>query len=498
MSNNLPNFLKKRAFLTPDRIALHFEDETLTFHELYERSLEIAERLVTAGFNKETYAGVLLRNHIDTVIILFSFQMIGAKAVMLNGRLSAAELAWQLKDSKASFLITEAAFSAPNEEPILELPSLTVLQKEEIASLGTSDVMIQEEIDLNDICTIMYTSGTTGNPKGVKQTYGNHWWSAVGSALNLGFMESDRWLCAVPLFHISGFSILMRSVIYGMAIVLHEGFNEVKVLEDIDSKKVTIMSAVSTMLTRLTDVLRERRLPEYFRCMLLGGGPAPLPLLEACVEMGIPVFQSYGMTETASQIVTLAPEYSFSKLGSAGKPLFPAQIKIVAKDGKQADPNEAGEIAVKGPNITSGYLNRPEATTEKLRDGWFYTGDIGTLDEEGFLYVLDRRDDLIISGGENIYPAEIESILSGHPAVGEAGVAGVPDEKWGQVPIAYIVAKTGISLKKEDLYEFCTGRMAKYKIPNDFIFIKELPRNAANKLLRRKLREYWSEGRAEI
>ncbi len=194
----------------------------------------------------------------------------------------------------------------------------------------------------------MYTSGTTGNPKGVIQTYGNHWWSAVGSALNLGFMDRDCWLCSVPLFHISGFSILMRSVIYGMPIVLHEKFNVENTFKDIKDKQVTIMSVVGTTLTRIVDALGEKRLPEHFRCMLLGGGPAPLPLLKKCVDKEIPVFQSYGMTETSSQIVTLSPEYSLTKLGSAGKPLFPAQLRIQLEDGKWHQLDEAGEIVVKG------------------------------------------------------------------------------------------------------------------------------------------------------
>ena len=250
------------------------------------------------------------------------------------------------------------------------------------------------------------------------------------------------------------------------------------------------MSVVGTTLKRIVDILGDDRLPDHLRCMLLGGGPAPLALLQACVEKGIPVFQSFGMTETSSQIVTLAPEDSLVKLGSAGKPLFPSQIKIEAEDGTQAEANEAGEIVVKGPNVTKGYLNRPDATKEKMKNGWFYTGDIGYLDEDGFLYVLDRRSDIIISGGENIYPAEIEAVLLAHPGVADAGVTGMTDPVWGKVPVAFIVKKIkDPDFTQDEIRQFCLEQLAKYKVPKQFYFVKALPRNAAKKLMRRRLLE---------
>ncbi|MEH7548199.1 MULTISPECIES: o-succinylbenzoate--CoA ligase [Bacillaceae] len=489
-NESMPNLLIKRALLTPNRIAIYFQDQTLTFHDLYEYSLKVSGRLQALGIRKGQFVGVLLKNHLDTVTILFALQLLGARAVILNNRLTAAELVFQLRDSRSTFLILEESFTQTEAVITEQIDQLTTITKTKLTQIKPEEPYIQEEISLTDICTIMYTSGTTGNPKGVIQTYGNHWWSSTGSALNLGTIDSDCWLCAVPLFHISGYSILMRSVIYGMPIVLHEHFDVEQTIKDIQLKKVTIMSVVGTMLTQIVEALEDRRLTASFRCMLLGGGPAPLPLLEACVKKDIPVFQSYGMTETSSQIVTLSPEDSLQKLGSAGKPLFPSQLRIELENGETAKAGMPGEIVVKGPNVTPGYLNRSEATEEKIREGWLYTGDIGYLDEQGFLYVKDRRSDLIISGGENIYPAELEAILLAHPDVMEAGVTGIEDKKWGQVPIAFIVKKKGTNLSGEELQRFCMERLAKYKLPKAFYFTEQLPRNAAKKLLRRKLREW--------
>lgn len=482
MVDSMPNWLYKRAFLTPHRIALETNGESLTFLQLHTCSEKIARQLASLHVKAGNAIAFLLENGTHTVAMIHALEYLGAVIVPLNHRLTASELAYQIRDSDAKLLIYDESFS--NKVTDLERHiDIKMISTTQLPNEKQAQVELQTEINLQQRHTIMYTSGTTGSPKGVLLTYGNHWWSAIGSSLNLGLHETDKWLCSVPMFHMSGLSIIMRNVIYGMPIFVQKQFNPKQANEAIIKNGVTIVSVVTAMLTKMLEEL-EGEYPATFRCMLLGGGPAPLPLLEKCQERNIPVFQTYGMTETAAQIVTLSSDYMLTKIGSAGKPFFHAQLKI-EKAGTTLPANEVGEIVVKGASVTSGYLNRKKDTAEAIQDGWLYTGDLGYVDEDGFLFVVDRRSDLIISGGENVYPAEIEEVLLSHPAVTEAGVTGVDDEQWGQVPIAFCVCKEKVT--EHDILNHCEERLARYKLPKHIYFVETLPRNAANKLLRREL-----------
>lgn len=558
----LPDWLARRAYLTPDGLALITDERAWTFAELDDAANAAAWQLSAMGVGPGKRVALLSANSPAFVTWVHALPRVGAVLVPLNTRLAPAELAWQLEDVGAVMLVHDAENADKAQAIARQLPGLTRMrlasddaggghrhraagesawggqrpagraegaslaarmtgtadlgtaQREALAGLDretaaavelgeeavaalagwqSADSPLKDYVDPDAVHSIIYTSGTTGKPKGAQLTFGNHWWSAVSSCLNLGLVPGDRWLACLPLFHVGGLSILLRSVIYGMPVVLHRRFDAAAANRAIDEQGVTIVSVVAAMLARMLEERGDRPYPPHLRAVLLGGGPAPRPLLEKAAALGMPVLQTYGLTEAASQVCTLAPQDALRKLGSAGKPLFATRVRIV-RDGRPVSPGEVGEIQVAGPTVTPGYWNRPDATAEALADGWLHTGDLGYMDDEGYLYVVDRREDLIISGGENVYPAEIEAVLLQHCSVLEAAVVGVPDERWGQVPVAFVALRPGFSCSEEELQAFCRERLAGYKVPARVTFVPELPKGASGKTLRRVLREWAGTG----
>ncbi len=487
--SSLPNWLAHRACVAPDQPALLADGARWSFAELDRQATATARKLAALGARPGDRVALLLHNGPEFAAIVHAAPRLGATLVPLNTRLAAPELAWQIADVGARLLIyhaDNAALAASAMQLLDERPSATDVIG--LPDLPEAGVELRTTINLDEIATIIYTSGTTGRPKGAMLTYGSYWWSAVGSALNLGNHAGDRWLTMLPLFHVGGLSILVRAAIYGIPAVVQRGFDPAAANRAIDGEGVTIVSVVGAMLQRMLDERGALPYPAALRCVLLGGGPAPRPLLEACAARGVPVVQTYGLTETASQVATLAPADALRKLGSAGQPLLPTELRI-DRDGAPAAPGEVGEILVRGPTVMRGYANRPDETAQALRGGWLHTGDLGYLDAEGYLYVVSRRRDLIISGGENVYPAEVEATLLAHPAVEEVAVVGLPDARWGQVPAAWVKLRRGMGAGESELISFCRERLAAYKAPRLIRFAGALPRNAAGKVLRDAVRE---------
>jgi O-succinylbenzoic acid--CoA ligase len=505
MDETLPDWLARRAAINPHHPALIAGGLTWSFGELDARAMVAARRLAGAGAREGQRVALLLRNSPTFVALIHAAPRAGAVLLPLNTRLSAPELAWQLADAGAHLLIYDAAGAAMADQLGALLPSLRLVRAEPhtpgraplLDELPEAELAPHPTINLAADHTLIYTSGTTGRPKGALLTSGNHWWSAVGSALNLGLHAQDRWMAPLPLFHVGGLAIALRCAIYGIPVVLPDSSDAAALNRALELHQVSIVSVVAALLQRMLDQRGQRPFPPSLRCVLLGGGPAPRPLLERCAALAVPVVQTYGLTEAASQVVTLAPADALRKLGSSGMPLLPNQIQIALEDGRPAPAGQVGEILVRGPSVMRGYLNAPEASARALRDGWLHTGDLGYCDGEGYLYVVDRRDDLIISGGENIYPAEVEEVLLAHPAVAEAGVVGVPDAQWGQVPVACVVLRPGAGASGEELTAFCAARLARYKIPRRIAFYPSLPRNSSGKLMRRRLLGHLAEHTGE-
>jgi o-succinylbenzoate---CoA ligase len=314
-----------------------------------------------------------------------------------------------------------------------------------------------------DVITVMHTSGTTAGPKRVELTAGNWWWNAVGSALALGLDPEERWLCTLPLAHVGGLSILIRSAIYATTAVVHPRFDVDAVMRSLMEERITVISVVATTLQRLLDAgLRD---PPHLRVALLGGGPAPAPLLERAAAAGVRVAQTYGMTETCSQAATSLP----GEPETAGRPLAGARIEI----------GDDGEILVAGPTVAPGAVGA---------DGWLHTGDLGRLDDRGRLTVIGRKADTIVSGGENVAPAEVEAVLLAHPDVVDAAVYGRPDPEWGEAVVARLVLRDGAALDLDAVRAFCAGRLASFKAPKAVEIADSLPRTASGKLMRRAIR----------
>lgn len=442
-SGTVENWLAQRATSCPERLAVRAGGVDLTYAELEREAQAAARRLAARGVGRGSTVAIELRPGLDFAILLHALMKLGAVAHPLSPRLTERERARELEHAQPALVVRSAADFEGAE----------------------ADAPLLDQHDMDAVCCRLLTSGTSGTPRAVGLTYGNFLWSAVGSAFNLGVDPGDRWLCCLPLHHVGGLSILMRSVIYGTGAVIHEGFDVERVRESLASDGITLVSLVATQLVRLLEAGVDLSGP---RVLLVGGGPVPLAAIEEASAQGASVVQTYGMTETCSQVTTLAPSDARRKAGSAGRPLLTSRLRI-------AD----GEILVQGPTVAPG------AASE---DGWLHTGDLGRIDEEGFLWVEGRLGDLIVTGGENVMPDEVEEVLREHPAVADAAVVGRPDAEWQEAVTAVVVLRDGAEADAETLRAHCAARLAGFKVPKRFEFAAELPRTSSGKLLRRALR----------
>ncbi|WP_224269166.1 o-succinylbenzoate--CoA ligase [Haloprofundus salinisoli] len=508
------DWLSHRAQTSPTATAVVVADSGAewTVTELDAAVEETAGRLAALGVEAGDHLGVLMDSRVAYVLFVHASMRLGATLVPLNDRLTAAELGPQIDHADLTTLVcgetteetaVEAVERAANGDgdateerdanETVPLVSVDEPQFDSVASFKdvTAEGFVPAEWERSDPLVLLFTSGTTGDPKAVVLQMGNVLSSAVASAFHLGISPDDRWLVPLSLYHMGGIGPILRGPLYGITVVLREEYEPGSTADDIGQYDITCVSLVPTMLTQMLDT--RGTLADSLRVVLLGGAPAPRSLVERCRDYSIPVHPTYGMTETASQIATARPQEAFDNPGTVGRPLYWTQLTVVDGDDTELPPNDVGELVVDGPTVSPGYYGDEATTDEAFGPNGLHTGDVGYRDAEGRVYVLNRLDDRIITGGENVDPGEIVETLRSHPDVADAAVVGVPDDEWGERVAALLVPKNP-GLTAEEVESFCRERLAGFKLPRTVEFAHELPRTVSGTVDRAALRDRLDDG----
>ncbi|MFJ7737555.1 class I adenylate-forming enzyme family protein [Lysinibacillus sp. NPDC097287] len=484
--------LQQYAQKQPEALATIYGERSWSYQEFYERARKFAAYLQGEGFEKEDIIALYTLNSDLFLVAYMGIHLAGFVAMPINTKLAAPEVEFIFNHSEAKGLI----FDERNEEIIAESSYLfqhKVNLKEMADIIERYDAPLEAiSLDPNDTAVVMYTSGTTGKPKGVLLTHQNIVAAAEIWSASMYMTNEDRMFICTPLFHCAGLHVFAMPIFYqGGTLIIEEAFSPSITLEQIAKTKATIFFGVPAMYTILlnTPALQTYSLSNL---RLLGYGAAPMPyeLVKQVKEVfpNVKVQNLYGQTENSPAATSLLDADALTKIGSVGKALAQTELKVVDSYGESVPAGEVGEICVKGPQVMKGYLRNEEETARTLRDGWLYTGDLGRFDDEGYLYIVDRKKDMIIRGGENVYPIEVEEVLYQIPEILEAAVVGLPHEVYGEVPKAFVVLKEGKGIDEEAIFAYCRTHLAKYKIPYEIEFLTELPRNASGKVLKHTLR----------
>ncbi|MGB5748234.1 MAG: long-chain fatty acid--CoA ligase [Desulfobacterales bacterium] len=501
--SGIGSWLVKREFLTPSKEAVVDGEKRLSYRELNGRVNRLANALLGLGLQNGDRVAVLSYNRVEFLEIIMAAAKLGLMVVPMNWRLTATELTFIVNDSKAETLL----FDGDLIELVKDLKEKTsqkhyiVIGNPEISDADNYESLlsVQSESepepdiipDLNTPHIIMYTAGTTGQPKGAILTQGASFWNVLNLNLSMDFTSIDRNLVVLPMFHIGGIGLFTLPMIYdGGTVVIQRTFDPVKTLALLTEEKISLFFGVPAIfLALIQHPAFKAEAFETVRVVMSGGAPLPVSLVEQYYTAGIVLQQGFGMSEAAPSIATLEKGLALEKAGSIGKAVFHLDVCIVDDEMRELATGEVGELVLRGPNLLQGYWNRAEATRDAFSGDWFHTGDLARMDEDGCLYIVERKKDMFISGGENVYPAEVENVIYELPQIAEAAVIGVRDEKWGEVGRAIVVLKEGRELTDEVIITHLQGRLARYKIPKRAVFVKQLPRNAAGKVLKNILRE---------
>jgi fatty-acyl-CoA synthase len=484
----LDRWLRDRARATPGRIAIDYLGSETTYAELDARSDALAAALLAAGLARGDRVASLTGNSTEHVALFFACAKTGLTLLPLNWRLSAAEVAYQLDDAEPAVLFVEAdhdelagaALAAASAAPRrFGFGAGVEVAAPPVVAVGADDPLL-----------LVYTSGTTGKPKGALLTHANCFWTNLGFDLATGVQGDDVVLQVLPQFHCGGWNVhALLAWWKGATVVLERSFDAARCLELIERKRVTTMMGVpANYLFMAQDPAFATADLTSLRCAVVGGAPMPEALLRAWQERGVAIVQGYGLTEAAPNVLCVPPEDAVRKQGYAGKP-YP-YVDVALRDattGAFLDGPATGELVVRGPNVFAGYWRNPVATEAAFAGGWLLTGDVAERDADGYYRIAGRLKDMFISGGENVYPAEVEGVLHEHPAVADAAVVGVPDDRWGESGVAFVVLEADRAVGVEELGDWCRGRLARYKVPREFRLVDLLPRSGMGKVLKDEL-----------
>lgn len=504
---SLAEWFRRRAAREPTSPALTFEGRTYRYGDLLREAEKLSAVLAVGGVGEGDRVAFVGSNHVMAPIALLASARIGAIYVPVNFRLNADELAAIVKDAGVHTLIADQARSSVVDAVRRDLPCLRYLHINEamegwesLAALTSDVVAVPPAVERrpDDVAILMYTSGTTGKPKGVMMSNDNIWFSTLSGVLTIDLTSSDVTLICLPLFHAAGLCMmLLPTLMAGAHAIVLPGFDAALVLDEMERHLVTVSMLVPTMMLMVSqcDAFETTDL-SAMRLVVAGAAPVPEPQLCVYAARGIPVSHCYGMTESTSLASSLAPSQAMVKLGSCGRPAMMTEMRLIGADGSAVTvPGERGEVCLRGRCITRGYWNQPEATASAIQDGWLHSGDLGYFDEDGCFYICDRLKDMIISGGENVYPAEVESALYDHPAIAQVAVIGIPDERWGERVVAVAVFKPQQSLDLASLRAHAELKLARYKLPGALLVVDALPVNSSGKLLKTELRKRFASAR---
>lgn len=503
MSVNLGSYMSQRAMLNPDKEALVCEDQRFTWSEANARANQLGYMMKKLGVGYGDRVGLLALNEPEYLEMFYGLGKIGAILVPLNYRLAGPEMEYILNDASVKVFVfgpeyVDIVDSFRNNIPAEKFLALMDDPPEWASSYRAlaSKESIEEPEHVggdDDVLTILYTSGTTGKPKGAMLTHHNFFISSTNLLATVGGLGETA-LLVLPLFHIGGLGNAPLAPQVGLRTIMLKSLDPKRMLELIQEEKVNVFGSVPALLQIL------KMVPDFEKYdwssvqkVFVYAAPLPVSLLEEYADAGIEVRNLYGMTETTGSGTVIDGEHSMLKAGSCGLPEFLAEVKVVDEDGNEVAPEERGEVIIRAEFVMKGYWNNPEATEQAIRDGWLYTGDIARRDADGFFYIMDRKKDMIISGGENIYPAEIEDLLMHHPKIMDVGVIGYPDEMWGEAVKAVVVVTPGETLTAEEIIEWTKGKIGKFKMPKVVVFTDALPRTPTGKILKKDLRVQYNE-----